>query len=315
MYAPVVLFVYNRLDHTVNVIQSLSGNLLAGETDLYVFSDAAKSDAGKEKVNQVREYIHQTDWHNNFKSVTIVQAECNKGLARSIIEGVSSLIEKYGRVIVVEDDLILSPSFLQFMNGALEFYQNVPEIWSISGYSFPMKSLKEYDHDVFYSYRGSSWGWATWSDRWEKVDWEVKQFPELMEDKEWMKRFNRGGNDLVNMLKLQVEGKIDSWAIRWCFTESNLNMYTVYPKVSYVQNDGCDGSGTHSGKNEAYNTKIQGEVKVCRFEKLKIEKRIAKEFYNKYSDTFGKKVKRNLKKIRNAFYKTRRNDYERKVSG
>ena len=299
MFAPVVLFVYNRLDHTANVIQSLSGNLLAGETDLYVFSDAAKSDSGKAKVNQVREYIHQTDWHKNFKSVTIVQAERNKGLAKSIIEGVSSLIEKHGRVIVVEDDLMLSPSFLQYMNGALDFYQDVPEIWSISGYSFPMKSLKKYDHDVFYSYRGSSWGWATWADRWKMVDWEVKQFPELMGDKEWMKRFNRGGNDLVNMLRLQVEGKIDSWAIRWCFTESNLNMYTVYPKVSYVQNDGCDGSGTHSGKNDAYNTELQEENRECRFEKLKIDRKIAKEFYRKYSDTLGKKIKRNLKKILN----------------
>ena len=161
MNAPVVLFVYNRLDHTMNVIESLSKNVLAGETDLYVFSDAAKTENGLEKVNAVREYIRKTDWRDAFAKVTVVEAEQNKGLAKSIIGGVTKILEEYGKVIVVEDDLVLSPYFLNYMNGALEYYQDVPDVWSISGYSFPMKSLKNYPHDVFYSYRGCSWGWAT----------------------------------------------------------------------------------------------------------------------------------------------------------
>ena len=297
MLAPVILFVYNRLDHTKNVLDSLAKNFLAAETELYIFSDAAKSESGKEKVAEVREYIRRTDWQKSFKKVKIIEAEKNKGLAKSIIGGVTSIIEEYGTAIVVEDDLILSPYFLQYMNDALKYYKDDQQIWSVSAYSFPMKSLARYDHDVFYSYRGCSWGWGTWADRWRMVDWEVKDYPKMMADKNWQNRFNRGGADLVNMLRLQMEGKLDSWAIRWCFSQSNHEMYTVYPKVSYVLNEGCDGTGTHSGSSDEYDTEIYDSVKKCRFEKLKIEKAISKEFYLKYTDTFAKKVKRKIKKI------------------
>ena len=297
MYAPVVLFVYNRLDHTEGVIESLSRNLLADETDLFVFSDAAKSENGLEKVNAVREYIHQKEWQRNFKSVTIVQAEKNKGLAKSIIGGVSEIIEKHQKVIVVEDDLILSPYFLKYMNEALDYYKDNSEIWSISGYSFPMKSLKKYPHDVFYSYRGCSWGWGTWSDRWKTVDWEVRDYSQMIHDTAWVERFNRGGVDLTNMLTMQMEGKIDSWAIRWCFAQSNQEKYTVYPVISYLENAGCDGSGTHSGANHDFYTDMSKCVPECKFENLEIDDKISREFKKKYEDTLRKKIRRNLNKI------------------
>ena len=297
MTAPVVLFVYNRLDHTMNVIESLKNNILADDTDLYVFSDAAKTEKAQNSVGAVREYIRKTDWRKNFRNVTVVEAEENKGLAKSIIGGVTGVLKKYGKVIVIEDDLVLSPHFLQYMNGALEYYQDAPEVWSISGYSFPMKSLKRYEHDVFYSYRGTSWGWATWLDRWKMTDWDVKDFPKLMSDKEWQKRFNRGGNDLTQMLKAQMEGRINSWAIRWVFAQSNLEMYTVYPKHSYILNDGCDGSGTHVGNTDDYITDIEHSKLDCNFERLEIDQRIAREFWYKYSDTLDKKVIRKLKRI------------------
>lgn len=296
MSVPVVLFVYNRLDHTENVIRSLSDNILAKETELVIYSDAAKDYLGQEKVKAVRAFINDTSWHENFKSVKIIESKENQGLAKSIINGVGKVIREYGEVIVVEDDLFLSPYFLQYMNDALEFYRRERNIWAISGYSFPMKSLKNYQHDVFYSYRGCSWGWATWNDRWEKVDWEVKDYEKLMSDQGWQKKFNRGGNDLVNMLGMQMRGEISSWAIRWVFAQSNLDMYTVYPKISYVLNDGCDGSGTHCGNDDTYDTDIHGCKKRCHFEKLEIDKKIAHEFWYKYSDTLDKKIKRNLKK-------------------
>ena len=298
MFAPVVLFVYNRLDHTMNVIDSLKKNLYAKETDLYVFSDAAKNENNVDKVNAVREYIRSTEWKEYFHSVTVIEAEENKGLAKSIIGGVTDILKKYEKVIVVEDDLVLSPYFLNYMNGALDYYKDVPDVWSISGYSFPMKSLKNYPHDVFYSYRGSSWGWATWLDRWIKTDWEVKDYEKMMQDKEWQKRFNRGGADLTGMLRLQMEGKINSWAVRWVYTQSNLDMYTVYPKKSYILNDGCDGSGTNSGTHSELNTDIKGSLAECKFECLEIDKKISREFWYKYSDTLDKKIKRNLKKIK-----------------
>ena len=298
MFAPVVLFVYNRLDHTMNVIDSLKKNLYAKETDLYVFSDAAKNENNVDKVSAVREYIRSTEWKEYFRSVTVIEAEENKGLVKSIIGGVTDILKKYEKVIVVEDDLVLSPYFLNYMNGALDYYKDVPDVWSISGYSFPMKSLKNYPHDVFYSYRGSSWGWATWLDRWVKTDWEVKNYEKMMQDKKWQKRFNRGGADLTGMLGLQMEGKINSWAVRWVYTQSNLDMYTVYPKKSYILNDGCDGSGTNSGTHSELNTDIKGSLAECKFECLEIDKKITKEFWYKYSDTLDKKIIRNLKKIK-----------------
>jgi len=143
MLAPIVLFVYNRLDHTQVVIETLLKNTLAKDSELYIFSDAAKSENGIEKVNEVREFIRDDSWHTGLKKVSIVEAEKNKGLAKSIIGGVSEIIQRYGKVIVLEDDLNLSPYFLEYMNDALDYYKDDEEIWSISGYSFPMKSLKK----------------------------------------------------------------------------------------------------------------------------------------------------------------------------
>lgn len=297
MLAPIVLFVYNRLDHTQGVIETLSKNFLAGESELYVFSDAAKSEKGIDKVNEVRKFIHDNSWHHSFKKVSIIEAEKNKGLARSVIGGVTKIIQEFGKVIVVEDDLLLSPYFLNYMNGALDYYQEDKKIWSVSGYSFPMKSLKKYSHDVFYSYRGCSWGWATWSDRWETVDWKVKEYEQFIGDQKWIERFNRGGVDLTNMLKMQMEGQIDSWAIRWCFSQSNQDMYTVYPRISYLENAGCDGSGVHSSVYDEYYTDMSQCVSKCKFETLEIDRKIAKEFQMKYKDTIKKKIRRRLQKI------------------
>lgn len=297
MLAPIVLFVYNRLDHTQGVIETLLKNTLAKESEFYIFSDAAKTENGVEKVNEVRKFIRDDSWHTGFKKVSIIEAEKNKGLAKSIIGGVSEIIQKYGKVIVLEDDLKLSPYFLEYMNDALEYYREDEKIWSISGYSFPMKSLKKYSHDIFYSYRGCSWGWATWSDRWETVDWQVKEYEQFINDSKWIEHFNRGGVDLTNMLKMQMDGKIDSWAIRWCFSQSNQDMYTVYPRISYLENAGCDGSGIHSSVYDEYYTDMSQCVPKCKFETLKIEKKIAKEFQMKYKDTIRKKIRRRLQKI------------------
>ena len=297
MLAPIVLFVYNRLDHTQGVIETLLKNTLAKESEFYIFSDAAKTENGVEKVNEVRKFIQDNSWHTGFKKVSIVEAEKNKGLAKSIIGGVSDIIQKYGKVIVLEDDLKLSPYFLEYMNDALEYYREDEKIWSISGYSFPMKSLKRYPHDIFYSYRGCSWGWATWIDRWKTVDWQVKEYEQFIGDQKWIERFNRGGVDLTNMLKMQMDGKIDSWAIRWCFSQSNQEMYTVYPRISYLENAGCDGSGIHSSVYDEYYTDMSQCVPKCSFETLEIDKKITKEFQMKYKDTIKKKIRRRIQKI------------------
>ncbi|MEA5026329.1 hypothetical protein SDC9_102703 [bioreactor metagenome] len=246
MFAPLVLFVYNRLEHTKKTILALSQNTIAKKTCLYIYSDAAKNPDSEAKVNRVREYIHSREIEESFMSVTIIEAQQNKGLANSIIEGVSSIISKYKRVIVIEDDNISSKDFLQFMNDCLNKYETNTKIWSIGGFSCVDKFPADYVDDVYIVGRTCSYAWATWENRWNKVDWSVQNYRTSFRFN-LPKRilFNKFGNDRSNMLDLQMHSRVNSWAIRFCYAEFEYRMYTVYPKVSRISNIGHDGSGTH----------------------------------------------------------------------
>ena len=211
--APVIIFCYRRkIDKLIN---SLLKNKEAKETELFIFSDGFKSDIDKKDVINVRESLKKI---SGFKLIHIIESGRNKGLANSIIEGTTKVIDKVGKTIVLEDDLIVSPHFLNFMNKSLNLYQNKKNIWSISGYSPVIPKLDKYKNEVYLSLRSSSWGWATWVDRWKKVDWSIDDFKVLKKNKEKIKSFEQGGNDLFKMLELQYLGKIDSWAIRWCLS-------------------------------------------------------------------------------------------------
>ena len=305
MLAPVVLFVYNRKEHTQQTLEALEKNYLSEESDLFVFSDGPKENSA-EKVSEVRTYLDAYVKHARFKQVTIIKAEKNKGLANSIISGVTQIINKYGKVIVVEDDLVTSMDFLQYMNQALEFYENEACIWSISGFNFPLKTLKKYEHDIFYTYRGCSIGWGTWLNRWETVDWNVMKYTQFLNDKKWKKRFCRGGKDLPQMLINQMENGLDSWAVRWVFEQSNQNKYTIYPKISRLKNIGFDGTGIHSEIESSYDTFISNGKLEVNFELLKPEKRIVHEFNRRFEYTLRKKIKRRInlvKEIANKYWR------------
>ena len=162
MLAPVVVLVYARPNHSLKTIKSLGKNILSDETEVNIYSDAAKNEKTIKKIKLVRNYIDSLQKLNIYKSVKVIKAKSNKGLANSIISEVSEIIERYGKVIVGEDDLVSSPDFLQYMNDSLDYYKKDNEIWSISGYIFNIDIPKDYNSDVYLSYRGSSWGWATW---------------------------------------------------------------------------------------------------------------------------------------------------------
>ena len=170
-YAPICFFVYKRLDETKQALEALQKNSLAKDSDLIIFSDGFKNESDREKVNAVREYIQTV---SGFKSVTINSSEQNKGLATSIIDGVTKIITDRGKVIVLEDDLVVAPNFLQFMNQALFFYSEVKSVFSISGYTMNLSGLEDYEYDYYVGYRASSWGWATWEDRWMDVQWTIE---------------------------------------------------------------------------------------------------------------------------------------------
>ena len=300
--APLVVFVYNRIEHVRKALISLDQNTLASDTDLYIFSDAPTLGKSNdvENVAKVRDYIHSFKENSQFKSVHIFEKDEHKGLAASVISGVSEIISKYGKVIVVEDDLVCHQNFLNFMNNALNKYESYEKVWSISGHTRDLPILKTYPEDVYVAYRGDSWGWATWKDRWEKVDWEVTDYQEFLGNSFRKKQFIRGGKDLLQMLEDQRNGVVDSWAVRWNYAESKENCYTVYPKKTFVYNIGFDGSGTncHTTANENY-----GDLSPILYtlpDTLTINKKLSKEFRDAEYMPIYKKAVRKLKRMMKA---------------
>lgn len=231
--APIILFTYKRLDTLKKTVAALQNNTLAPQSDLIIFSDGAKKEEDNPVVEGVRNYLRKI---NGFKSVTINESPINKGLASSIIIGVSEVITKYKKVIVLEDDLITSTNFLEYMNQALMFYQNNPNILSICGYSPVIKGLNQ--TEVYFTQRSSSWGWACWEDRWMKIDWSVKSYSSFAKSYTAKRCFNKMGSDMSLMMKRQMEGKINSWAIKFCFHQFQHQLYSVHPAVSKIENIG-----------------------------------------------------------------------------
>lgn len=244
-YSPIALFVYNRPWHTKQTIEALQKNIGAANSTLYIFSDSPKNSTATDYVEEVRSYLHTII---GFKNVTIIEREANFGLARSIIDGVTQLCDDYGSVIVLEDDLITSQYFLTYMNTALERYQHIDTVMSISG--FGRKEIinnLQYDepYDAYFVPRNSSWGWGTWKKSWSLADWKVNTYDDFKKDKNKRMKFSASGNDLCLMLDLQQYGFLDSWAIRWAYTHFLNDGVSLVPYYSYVDNIGFDGTGTH----------------------------------------------------------------------
>ena len=275
-YAPIALFAYKRADKLKLCIEALSKNKYADKTDVYIFSDGYKGDQDKAQVEEVRDYIKSILEKNEFAQVEVIKRDKNWGLANSIINGVTQIINQYGKIIVVEDDLITSPDFLSYMNEGLDFYKDLKQFGSISAHTYPIKALEKYNKDIYVTGKGECWGWGTWKDRWENVDWSVSDFVEYFAVKKMRKQFDSLEKGLDNMLVQQMNGKLDSWAVRWCYHLFKKGLLTVYPRVSKTKNIGFDGSGTHCGDTQtmASALEIQGN---CQFEVLEVDKKIARE--------------------------------------
>ncbi len=241
--APIVYFTYNRLDTLQRSVKSLQANDLSKDSVLYIYSDAPKSERDFDAVQRVRTFLKDI---SGFKDIIIFEASTNKGLAKSIIEGVTHVINKHGKIIVLEDDLLLAPNFLSFMNKSLIKYIDNPKVFSISGFMFDIKHKKDYPYDVFFTKRHCSWGWAMWKDRWNEIDWEVKDFAEFIKDTSKRKAFNDIGADLTYSLIKQQKGKINSWAIRCNYHQFKKQTFTVYPLISKIDNLGFGNDATHT---------------------------------------------------------------------
>ncbi len=290
--APVIVFAYRRADKLKACLNALSVADGHTETDLFIYSDGAKDDNDKKDVETTREVIDRFLSDNGFKNVYIKKRNSNVGLANSIISGVSEVMESFSKVIVVEDDLIVTKDYLTYMNNALDYYEDKQNIWSVTGYTEPLKVLKYYKHDIYYGYRGCSYGWGTWKDRWITVDWEMREYPHFKKNRRLIHKLNRSGNSMIKMLNYQMEGKIDSWAIRWCFAQSMQDRFTVYPKSTFVIDFGTDGSGTHVSKKEINMDNMHIYGKEVRLETLRPDIIITLYYWYMHSDTLWNKIKR-----------------------
>jgi GT2 family glycosyltransferase len=250
-FAPIALFVYNRPEHTRRTIKFLQQNLLADESRLFIFSDAAKDSSQQVFVNEVRDIIKQVD---GFKSVELIERETNLGLAESIIDGVSMLVSEYGKVIVFEDDLISSAYTLQYFNDALIRYQNEEKVMHIGAYMYPLKA--ENLPETFLYRAATSWGWATWDRAWKDFEPDINKIIDRFDRK---KRLEFSIDGTMNFWKQIIEfksGRNNSWAIRWYASIFLKGGLTLNPSKSLINNIGHDGSGIHSGLNDIYHVII-----------------------------------------------------------
>lgn len=251
--SPIVLFVYNRPEHTKRTIDALSRCEGFEDSDLYIFSDGPKP-GEEENVERVRDVIERY----KTERVTIIKKESNQGLAKSIISGVSEICNRYGKAIVLEDDLMVSSGFLRYMNSALMKYENEERVMQISGFMVDTGNKPLGDTAFFLPFT-TSWGWGVWQRSWKYLDESASYATKIFIDSRIRNRFNLGGAyNYSKMLKRQLDGEIDSWAIRWYLSVFSQNGTVLHPSISLVNNEGFDGSGTHGWRSGA----LKGKRKV-----------------------------------------------------
>ncbi len=293
--APIVLFVYNRPWHTEQTIEALKKNMSASKSELFIYCDAAKDEQSLSSVNAVKNYVNTID---GFKNVTIIEREKNWGLANSIIDGVTKIVNEYGKIIVLEDDLVTSPYFLKYMNDALDIYQNEQRVMSISAF---MKSIEPDGlEETFLMCHTSCWGWGTWKESWDKFEKNPKKLIKSM-SKNDIYRLNHNGTDNAWIQVLENQsGKINTWAIFWGTTVFKNNGLVLHPSRSMTKNIGHDGSGIHCTNVDSDHTELY-EKEIKYFEKNITNNDLAVQIIQDYNisvkPTLVSRVKNKIKRI------------------
>lgn len=289
--APILLFVYNRPQHTQHGVESLLHNDLARDSRLIVYSDAPKTTADADSVRQVREYIHSI---TGFKEIEIVERTENWGLARSIIDGVSAAVNRYGRVIVLEDDLVVAPYFLQFMNDALETYKDEPRVGHIQACDFTHDASLP---DTFLIKWTGSWGWATWDRAWHLFQPDGTKLLTELRQRRLTRTFDfNGAYGFTRMLLRQIQGRNNSWAIRWNASLFLRDVLSLNVGKSLVRNEGFDGSGTNCGGGGLYASDLWMQplqvVKPEVIEENKAARKAFERYYRRTNSFLAKAIRR-----------------------
>lgn len=298
-FAPIILFVYNRPDHTRKTVDALRANFLAKMSELFIFSDGPGNETACVGVMQVRDFIKTVD---GFARVKIIERDRNWGLAKSIIDGVTQVVNEYGKVVVLEDDLITSPYFLNYMNDALDMYENVDGVASINAYMYPLKGLPE----MFFLRSSDCWGWGTWKRAWQTFEPDGTKLLREITRKKLVRAFNMNGYyPYLRMLQDQIAGRNDSWAIRWAASTLLSDKLGLYPGRSLVMNIGIDGTGQHCGRIDVdnYCTDLTQEYAGIEYKKpefdnhscIRIGKYMAKNIYGSFLGRLLMRVKQFFK--------------------
>ena len=258
--APVVVSTYTRLGHLMRTVEALLANDLASKTSVTFLSDGPRK-GDEAAVDKVRDYLSQV---SGFGELIVIQRDTNDRVANNR-GGMASLLAERGKMIFLEEDIVTAPGFIRYMNEALEFYENKPEVISISGYCPPIDIPSHLTCDNFFMKRFSAWGFATWASKFDPFGFEVDKAEArtLLASKKRLQDFCSRGPDLEGMLKSEVSGEIDALDVKVMFSNFKNNTYCSYPVCSFVQNAGFDGSGMHCGKSNRFdhlslNTKRSG---------------------------------------------------------
>lgn len=280
-YAPILLFVYNRPEHVRQTVKALLANPLASESDLFIYSDAPKDDSCREQVTEVRSFIHQIQ---GFRSITITERDENWGLARSIIDGVTTQVNRFGKVIVLEDDLITAPYFLTFMNDALETYKDETRVGHIQACDFTQDPTLP---DTFLIKWTGSWGWGTWARAWKYFNPDGQALLDELLQRKLNYTFDFNGKyGYTRMLRRQIEGKNNSWAIRWNASLFLKDILSLNVGKSLVQNNGFDGSGTNCGGGGLYASNLYMQpLKVSPISPIEENKQARQAYVRYYART------------------------------
>ena len=300
--APIVLFVYNRPELTRACLESIQKNPEAANTELHIFADGPKTNASPKDralIEQTRRTLHEKDW---CKSVSIVEAEKNKGLMRSIVDGVTSIINRYNKVLVFEDDMVLSEGCLSYLNNALDLYQDEDKVMHVSSFMFPVK--QELPETFFYMPTTCSGGWATWKRAWDNFEEDPVKLLEKIREEGLEDYFNLDGHyEFLKHLELNADGKLSSWAIRWQASVILNGGLSLHPGRSLVQNNGFGELAEHSKSNHFkmfHHEEIANNIPV---EKIPLRespevREIMKSFYDGfYKASFVEKIRRKFVSI------------------
>lgn len=244
---PITLFTYARPYHTKRTVDALLRNHGVGEHDLIVYSDAPRTPDNTEAVEAVRAYLQTI---TGFRSLTVHHRPNNYGLAKSIIEGVTEVLSSYESIIVLEDDMLVSPHFLTYMNEALHRFSNDERVISVHGYIYPVQHVLP---EAFFLRGADCWGWATWRRGWALFNQDGQALLNKLKRNNLVRTFNFNGTySFSQMLEDQIKGRNDSWAVRWYASAFLSDKLTLYPGRSLVHNIGFDNSGTHCGVGTDY---------------------------------------------------------------